>query len=248
MKDKHTIIYFLTVMIFTSCARYSTTQQNIKKANDAMTPPPVTKILEELKVDASQTKTSETPGSIPLSEFLNAKTTTEVQSVNPWYQRTLEWSRVYRDIAEGERDVRNFKLSEKFSKQSLAWAHRSLQIKQLPTMGANVKVQIWLDQLQIPNLPETSSYFVAQDAFQKIVLARDALGKTQNRACLIVRGVPLILALAYLDLSIDLYQQKKFSKSLYKIQTAMAPLENLESEDKKCATVLPDEDTTETVN
>lgn len=208
---------------------------------------PVSAKLESLK--AEPVTKLDNPGSIPLAQFLDRKVVADVQSVNPWFSRVQEWARCYRNIATDERDVRNYKLSEKFSEKALAWAHRSIQIKQLPTMGADTKVEFWLSQMRIPELPQTSSYFAAQDAYQKIAQTKLLLAETRNRSCLIKRGIPLIQSLAYLDLSIDLYKQKKYSKALYKIQIGMAPLENIETEEKKCDhPEMDDTEDSQTVN
>ena len=221
--------------MFSSCAHYSTTQQNIKKVNAAFEiknpksqPPAAVQTPAQKTVD-------EAPGAIPLSQFLDARTHAVLQSVNPWFSKLQDWSRVYVDIAKSERDVRNFELSEKYSTTALLWAHRALQIKDLPTEGAVFKVNLWIDQIQWPELPETSSYYAGQDVYEKIVATKNILKGFQKKFCMISHGVPIIPTLAYLELSIDLFKQKKYSKALYKIQSGLASVENIKpEEDKKC--------------
>lgn len=226
-------------MIFTSCAHYSTTQKNIKKANAAFELKKVKNIVSSAPAPVQNTA-PEQAGAIPLSQFLDARTPTQIQSINPWFSKLQEWSRTYVEIAKAEKEVRNYSLSAKYSALAVVWSDRALQIKDLPTSGAIFKVNLWLEQLQWPKLPETSAYFAAQDVYAKIYITRNILNGFSNRFCLVSRGIPVIQTLAYLDLSIDLYEQKKYGKSLSKIQNALASVENVKPEDdKKCD---PDQD------
>ena len=184
---------------------------------------------------ATQKNTPDQVSAIPLAQFLDAKSSNVPQSLNPWFSRVQDWSRVYLDLAKAERDVRNYKLSAKFALLSVAWSDRAMQIKDLPTSGAIYKVKIWLDQLKWPDLPETSTYFMAQDVYAKIYITRNMLMEFQNRFCLVSHGTPIIQSMAYLDLSIDLYRQRKYAKALYKIQSGLSSIENISpDEDRKC--------------
>lgn len=242
MKDKIKIAGFLMVMVLTSCAHYSTTQQNIKKVNDAFEIKKTKDIAAPTQSLVSPPTADESTGAIPLSQFLDSKAPTVIQSINPWYSKLKDWSQMYVQIAEDESDVRNYKLSEKYSAQAVVWAHRAKQIKDLPTSGAVVKVSLWLDQLLWPNLPTASAYYLAIDAYQKIYTTKNILQGFNNRFCLLNNGVDIIRAKAYLDLSIDLYNQKKYAKSLYKIQNGLASVENVTpKDDTQCGSSSEDE-------
>ncbi len=228
--------------MFSSCAHYSTTQQNIKKVNAVF----AIKKTKNVSVVPIPTRTPDnvSTDAIPLSQFLDSKNPTTIQSINPLFSKLQDWSRVYLEIAKAERDVRNYDLSEKYSATALLWAHRALQIKDLPTSGAMIKVQLWIDALQWPNLPETSNYYYAWDVYEKILLTREILKNFKNRFCLINEGVPIVPSLAYLNLSIDLYNEKKYQKALYKIQSGLASVENIKPEDdSKCGENDEDEST-----
>lgn len=216
-------------MLFSSCAHYSTTQQNIKKVNDAF----AIKKTKNISAVPIPTRTPDvvSTDAIPLSQFLDSKTPTAIQSINPLFSKLQDWSRVYLEIAKSERDIRNYDLSEKYSAAALLWAHRALQIKDLPTSGATVKVQLWIDALQWPDLPDTSGYYYAQDVYEKILTTREILKNFKNRFCLINHGVPIVPAMAHLNLAIDLYNEKKYSKALYKIQSGLASIENVKPKD-----------------
>lgn len=233
MTKKNKAAYFLVIMILTSCTHYSTTQQNIKKVNAAFA------LKKDKGLIPSPTPTQKNSpdqnNAIPLSQFLDAKTPTTTQSINPWFSRLQDWSRVYLEIAKAEREVRNYTLSAKYSLLAVMWSDRALQIRDLPTSGAVFKVKLWLDQLPWPELPATSAYYSAQDVYAKIFITRNILKDFRNRFCLISQGIPIIQTLAYLDLSIDLYRQKKYAKALYKIQNGLSSVENISpEEDKKC--------------
>ncbi len=212
-----------------SCTHYSTTQQNIKKVNDAFAIKKA-KNISDLPIP-NRTPEAVSTDAIPLSQFLDSKTPTTIQSINPLFSKLQDWSRTYLEIAKAERDVRNYDLSEKYSATALLWAHRALQIKDLPASGATIKVQMWIDALQWPNLPDTVNYYYAWDAYEKILITRDILKNFKNRFCLINQGVPIIPSLAYLNLAIDLFNEKKYSKALYKIQNGLASVENVKPED-----------------
>lgn len=173
-----------------------------------------------------------------MAQFLDAHTPTMVQSVNPWFSKLQEWARMYVDIAKSERDVRNYVLSSKYSSIGALWASRAKQIKDLPTAEAASRVNQWIDKIQWPTLPDTSSYFSAQEVYAKIFITRNTLLELTNKFCLVSKGTPIIGSLAYLDLAIDLYKQRKYSKALYKVQNASSSLENMKpGEDKKCSFV-----------
>lgn len=230
-------------MMFTSCAHYSTTQQNIKKVNDAFEVKKE-KVPAASSVKAIQSPVPEQPGSMPLSKFLDSKTFPTVQSANPWYAKLRDWSGIYLDIAKSERDIRNFSLSEKYSSMAALWATRARLIKDMPATDAFFKVYAWLKELKTPDLPQTTAYFAAQDAYAKIFITKNTLDGFKNRFCLISHGVPIVTAVAYLDLSIDLYNQKKYGKTLYKIQSSLSAVENIRpEEDQKCTLKKEDEQT-----
>ncbi len=224
----------MLIFIFVSCTRYSTTQQNIKKVNDVFEVKNQ-KISSDTIQQPVQKNVAANPGSLSLSQFLDSKTPSVLQSVNPWFSRVQDWARLYIDIAKTERDVRNYVLSEKYSTIGVMWANRAIQIKDLPTAEASARTKLWVEELQLPDLPNTSTYFVAQDTYERISATKRILQSLQHRFCLIEHGAQIIHALAYLNLSIDLFNQKKYSKALYKIQSGLASVESIApDEDKKC--------------
>ncbi len=242
MRANAKAICFLISMIFTSCAHYSTTQQNIKKVN-AVFEAKKTEAKTTSSTQQSDKKNNNNSEAIPLAQFLDAHTPGVVQSVNPWFSKLQEWARIYVDIAKSERDVRNYILSSKYSSIGAVWASRAKQIKDLPTAEAATRVNQWIDKIQWPVLPETSSYFTAQEVYAKIFITRNTLLDLTNKFCLVSKGTPIVGSLAYLDLAIDLYKQKKYSKALYKIQNASSSLENMKpGEDKKCSLNEADEE------
>jgi hypothetical protein len=221
------------IMMCASCAHHSTTQQNIKKVNDAFA------IKKTKNISATpippRTPDNVSTEAIPLSQFLDSKTPTTIQSINPQFSKLQEWSRVNLEIAKMERDVRNYDLSEKYSTEAVLWADRAIQIKDLPASEASIQVQLWVDALQWPDLPETVDYYYAWDVYEKILTTREILRNFKNRFCLVNRGVPIVPALAYLNLSIDLFNEKKYQKALYKIQNGLASVENVTpEEDSRC--------------
>ncbi|MBL7684789.1 MAG: hypothetical protein JNK65_02010 [Deltaproteobacteria bacterium] len=169
-----------------SCQKYDVTQTNLKKINQF-------------------SQNFKKPETNPESRKHRTR----------WSEIAYQWIVQYREIAKRERDVRNFNLSEKFSKLGVDWVSK---IEDLRTMDTQISVdtlEVWLDEFLVPKPPSKPRYFLGQDAFENISRARDILINSTDRLCQVIEGNPWVNSLANLDYSIDLLKEKKYTKSLY---------------------------------
>lgn len=222
----------LCLLLLSSCAERSFTRINIKKTNDALLETrkeASVKIPPEPKVQLSSEN-----GPVPMSSFMSETPKNTIPFANKWFPRLQAWAKIYRDIATQEQNVRNYSLSSKYSAYALSWANRSLEIKDLPNEKAIIKIQLWIGQIKIPNLPEEPIYFSGKEVYKKISDTKKLVESLQQRFCLIFQGVQIVPSLAYLELSTDLLGQKKYTKASSKIENASGPLQNIEEEVNKC--------------
>jgi hypothetical protein len=229
----------LLILVLSSCAGRSTTKTNIKKINDALLETQAKKKAPPEKKPEPPKTPEQSNGPVPMSTFMSPPPKNVIASSNRWFPRVQSWAKIYREIAKQEQDVRNYSLSARYSIISLLWANRSLEIKDLTNDKAIIKIQLWISQIKLPELPEEPTYFAGQDAYKKISETRKILEGLDHRFCLISEGVQFIPALAYLEISSDLLDQKKYAKAMTKIQSGFGLVETTDKEKATCETTNP---------
>lgn len=220
-----------------SCAAMKATDANLKKVDATLAKEKESSKSESAAKVAPDNKDSyDQSKPIPLSEFLSPNLNQIVLYSNTWYRKLLDWAEIYKKIAIEEKNVRNFTLSQKYSKTALLWSERAMETKSLSQQDATKVVVAWLDYLPLPPLPQPSTYFVAREAFEKIVSTRTILEQHKKKLCLVEKGFQIIPAFAYLEFSVDLFQGKNYSKSLIMIQNSWSLINILETDKDPCQT------------
>ena len=232
------ILFVITIgsVSLSSCVSVTNTHRNLEKIDAEL--PEIhpkenpTPIKSENPNENNQSKDSDKP--IPLDIFLSPNQKAAVKYPNNWFPKLVEWSKVYRNIAIEEKNVRSFSLSEKYSKIALMWADRAVQIKNMSLDQSSKVVQPWLDYMKFPALPSPPRYFEGQDAFVKIVEIKSTLESYKQRMCLIEKGYQIIPAAAYLDIAVDLLQKKLYSKAVIMSQNGWSLISQVNDEKTAC--------------
>ena len=166
--------------------------------------------------------------------FLSPDQKKIIRYPNAWFSKLVEWSKVYRNIAIDEQNVRDFVLSEKYSRIALLWADRALQIKNMTATQAIRIVQPWLDDLKFAALPAQPNYFTGQDAYEKATEIKMILESHKQRICFILKGYQIVQATAYLEITADLLQKKLYSKALVMAQNGWSLVSQMDDEKSVC--------------
>lgn len=232
--NRFPFFFSLLLLALSACAEKSITSTNIKKTNDALLE---TKTSEKSKVPQQPEVVSpEQPsGPIPMSTFMSPPPKNVIKSSNRWFARLQAWAKIYRDLAKQEQAVRNYRLSAQLSISGLLWANRSIEIKDLTNDKAIVYVQMWVNQLRLPDAPEEPTYFTGREAFEKIMQTRKVIADLDHRFCLISQGLQMVPTLAYLETATTLMNQKRYNKAMVKIQNGAGLIGNMEREANVCA-------------
>lgn len=228
--DKLLFIAAPLLLMLMGCASLSATNSNLRQI-DAMIEKPQPKKQE---TKAKPLKDPLPDGPIPLEVFAGGSIITAPDYSNRWYPRLIEWSHLYRTLTENEIDMRNFKLSEKYSKEALVWAKRAKIIQTMTGEKAFVVVEPWIAGFKTPQVQPASRYFLGKQVYGDALKAKAILDELKDRVCLIDHGYPLVSVYAQFENSVDLMNQKYFNRAAQRIQSVLSMLDSTDSPKKVC--------------
>lgn len=209
------IILIFLLSASASCKKYQVTRDNLRETD---------RVLVEAELETQPSSQQKPPRGSKVSHLPK----------NPWYVEVVQWSKNFQEMAEKEKDIRGFHKSELLSAQSLKWAGRALEIKELNTGEALKKIQAWLDGIELPPLPDKPNYFMGQDAFEGIALVRQKLDSVPNRLCAVSGRMPFMRSLVLLEYATLKLKSKNYSKSLRLSGQANSRIAKLDAKNIKC--------------
>lgn len=187
------MIVFLSANV--ACQKYHATQANLKKAE------------KEVPTPLSYQERKKLKNSLPPQRIANS-----------WHQRLQEWALLCRQISKEESEVRNYRISEKFSALDLLWSGRASEIKDASPSEASLKVKAWLQAVTLPELPAKPRYYVGQDAYESILKTYHILESVEDRECAVSKGFAFMDSFLQMDYALDLLNEKLYQKSLLQSQ------------------------------
>jgi hypothetical protein len=230
-KDKIFIVGLLLLML-SGCASLSSTNANLREFDRILEKPQPKK---QVLPSASKSKTPDNPGGpVPLEVFAGGSIIAAPDFLNRWYPRLVNWAETYKSIAKEEINMRNFKLSEKYSKEAVLWAQRAKTIQKMDNEKAFSNIQPWILDIKTPSVEPVSEHFLSKEVYEKNLIAKNRLDELSDRICLINQGFAFVPTMAYLEISVDLMNQTYFDRSLQSIQRVLSPLEGIEKIKLSC--------------
>ncbi len=219
------------------CASLSKIRSNLRQVDQIIAEPKIQieqpKEIPSKKIDYSKP--------VPLSVYTGGRMIQSEPQYNRWYSKMKEWTKTFRDIAQGELDIRNLTLSQKYSQRALLWAERSAKIKKSSDEEAFQEVAPWLEEFQFPSLEPATNYFLARDIHAQILKTKEQIESTQpDQLCLIRQGVRIVQAQGLFELAVDLFNQKFYTRAGQVSQNASSQVDNIDMAKQLCA-----EDSTE---